>query len=105
PFSVTVTALDQFGNTVTGYLGTVQFTTTDTGAGVLLPTNYTFTATDAGVHTFTNAVALVSAGSQTLTVADAGNSSITGPRPSLRTRRRISRSVRRPRPWRANRSR
>jgi hypothetical protein len=68
PFSVTVTALDAAGNAASGYRGTVRFSSTD--AGATLPASYTFTATDAGVHTFTNGVTLVTAGSQTLTLTD-----------------------------------
>ena len=49
--SLTVKATDAFGNTVTGYTGTVHFSSTDTQAS--LPADYTFTAADAGVHTFT----------------------------------------------------
>ena len=49
-FSVTVTALNASNGPATGYLGTVQFTSTD--AQAVLPANYTFTAADAGVHTF-----------------------------------------------------
>ena len=74
--SVTVTAKDAFGNTATGYTGTVHFTTTD-GAAVL-PANYTFTGGDTGVHTFTNAYTLKTAGSQTLTATDTVTGTITG---------------------------
>ena len=42
---------DAFGNTATGYTGTVHFTSTDGQA--VLPADYTFTAGDAGIHTFT----------------------------------------------------
>ncbi|MGO9598661.1 MAG: DUF4082 domain-containing protein, partial [Isosphaeraceae bacterium] len=77
-FSVTVTAKDLYGNTATGYLGTVQFTSSDSQTGVILPANYNFTAADAGVHTFTNGVTLETAGSQTVTATDTGTSSITG---------------------------
>jgi hypothetical protein len=48
--SFTVTALDPFGNVATGYIGTVAFSSSDPIAS--LPTNYAFTAADAGVHTF-----------------------------------------------------
>jgi subtilase family serine protease len=75
-FSVTVTALDGNGNTFAGYTGTVHFTSSDTIAG--LPFDYTFTAADNGVHTFTNLVTLKTAGSQTVTVKDNANSSISG---------------------------
>jgi hypothetical protein len=46
PFSFTVTAKDIYGNTVTGYTGTVHFTSTDNSA--ILPSDYTFQASDSG---------------------------------------------------------
>jgi uncharacterized delta-60 repeat protein len=66
-FTVTVTATDAAGNTLTGYTGTVNFGSFD--AQAVLPASYTFTAADQGVHTFT--VTLKTAGSQALFVADA----------------------------------
>ena len=74
PFSVTVTALSASNGTATGYTGTVHFTSSDGQA--VLPANYTFTAADAGVHTFS--VTLKTAGSQTVTATDTATSSITG---------------------------
>jgi hypothetical protein len=68
-FSVTVRALDAFGNQATGYTGTVHFSSTDSQAS--LPASYTFTAADAGIHSFT--VALKTTGNESLTVTDAGN--------------------------------
>ena len=44
PFTVTVTAKDAYENTATGYTGTVHFTSSDSGVGVTLPSNYTFQA-------------------------------------------------------------
>jgi hypothetical protein len=76
PFSVTVTALDPYNNTATDYADTVHFTSSDGQAG--LPNDYTFTAGDAGVHTFTSAVALKTAGMQTVTATDKSGSSING---------------------------
>jgi hypothetical protein len=76
--TVTVTARDRFGNTATGYRGTVHFTSSDTATGVVLPGDYPFTAADAGVHTFSGGVTLVTVGTQTVTATDAANSSITG---------------------------
>jgi hypothetical protein len=73
-FSVTVTLLDAYGNVATGYLGTIHFTSSDSSA--VLPANYTFTATDAGVHTFS--VTLNTAGTDTLTATDMQNSTLTG---------------------------
>src|SRR5439155_19790807 len=43
-FSVTVTALDANNNADATYRGTVHFTTSDAGAGVILPADYAFTA-------------------------------------------------------------
>lgn len=48
--SLTVRATDAFGNTVGGYKGKAKFSSTDTLAA--LPTDYNFTTSDAGVHTF-----------------------------------------------------
>ncbi|HZT91093.1 MAG TPA: invasin domain 3-containing protein [Gaiellaceae bacterium] len=75
-FGVTVTAKDAYGNTATGYTGTVHFTTSD-GQGAV-PADYTFVAGDNGSHTFAGAVTLKTAGAQTITAADTGNGSITG---------------------------
>ncbi len=48
--SLTVRATDAFGNTIAGYRGKAKFSSTDTLAG--LPAAYSFTAADAGSHTF-----------------------------------------------------
>ena len=69
--SVTVTARDAFGNTATGYAGTVHFTSGDGQA--VLPANSTLTN---GTGTFS--VTLKTAGSQTITATDTVTSSITG---------------------------
>ena len=74
--NVTVTAQDAFGNTATGYTGTVHFTSSDGQA--VLPGNYTFTAGDAGTHTFTNGVTLKTAGTQSITATDTVTGTITG---------------------------
>ena len=71
PISITVTALDLYGNVATAYAGTVHFTSTDGAA--TLPANSTLTS---GVGTFS--VTLQTGGSQTITATDAANSSITG---------------------------
>jgi hypothetical protein len=70
PFDVTVTAVDVFGQVAVGYTGTVTFGTSDTGPGVTLPPDYTFTAADAGTHTFAGQFTLVTPGDQTLIVSD-----------------------------------
>jgi hypothetical protein len=67
--SVTLSALDPYGNVATGYLGTVRFTSTDPQAG--LPADYTFTAADAGARGFT--VALRTAGTKAITATDSAN--------------------------------
>jgi|GEM_PF-2886366 len=72
----TVTAIDAFNNTATGYSGTVHFTSSDTQS--VLPANYTFLVTDSGAHTFTNGVTLKTAGSQTVTATDTVTNTITG---------------------------
>ena len=60
---------------VTNYAGTVHFT--DSAASTTLPQDYTFTASDQGVHAFTGLV-LRTKGVQTLKVSDTNNSSIFG---------------------------
>lgn len=75
-FTVTVTAIDAFGNTTPGYRGTVHFTKSDSGTGSAVPANYTFTAVDMGAHTFTNGATLTTLGSQTVTATDTVTSSI-----------------------------
>jgi fibronectin type 3 domain-containing protein len=74
PGTVTVTALDAYGNVATSYTGTVAFTSSDPKA--LLPAPYTFTSTNKGVHTFHPT--LRTAGTQSLTLTDTVTASITG---------------------------
>ena len=74
-FSLTLTVEDAYGNVVTGYTGTVHFSSTDNKA--TLPANYTFTAADNGVHTFTGLI-LRKTGTQKITLTDTLNSSLTG---------------------------
>src|SRR5262249_57385513 len=80
-FSATVTALDAYGNTATGYTGTVHFT--GGGSGATLPSDYTFVAGDNGTHTFSNAFVLTQAGSRTITATDTVTGSITGTRSTI----------------------
>jgi hypothetical protein len=72
--SFTVTAEDPYGNLASGYTDTVAFTSS--AAQATLPANYTFTSSDAGVHTFS--ASLQTAGTQSLTVTDTAKSSVTG---------------------------
>jgi hypothetical protein len=76
--TITVTARDSLNNVSTEYRGTVRFTSTNSGD--TLPATYTFTAADAGTHTFANAVAAVSSacGSWTVTATDAAQQTLTG---------------------------
>jgi streptogramin lyase len=70
----TVTAVDQTNQPVPSYTGTIQVTTTDTQANV--PVNYTFLASDLGVHAGT--IVLNTPGSQVVTITDVGDPSKTG---------------------------
>jgi hypothetical protein len=66
PFALGVTVEDDSGAVVTGFRGTVTFTSTDTMG--TLPGPYPFTATDAGVHTFS--ATLNTLGVQFITLTD-----------------------------------
>ena len=83
PFNATVVLTDRFGNVATGYRGTVSFSTSDVVAAQLggMPANYSFTAADAGTHTFS--VTLVTPPSQTITVADTSNGSLSATSPPI----------------------
>jgi uncharacterized delta-60 repeat protein len=72
--SFTVTAMDPYSNTATGYVGTIHITSSDGQA--VLPADYTFMAADAGQHSFS--ATLKTAGSQSLTATDTVNNSLTG---------------------------
>src|SRR5207237_545305 len=71
-FTLGVAAKDAYGNTVTGYRGTVHVTSSDSAAS--LPTNYTFTTADQGVHSF--GVTLRTLGNQTVTATDTVNAAL-----------------------------
>ena len=79
PGTFTVRIFDANNNTVTGYVGTVVFTSDDPLA--TLPASYTFKAADAGQATF-NAT-LRSPGKRSITVTDSNNSAITGQQTSI----------------------
>jgi hypothetical protein len=74
--TVTVTARDANGTTTPDYRGAIRFTATDPAA--TLPADYTFTAADNGVHTFTGGVTLKTAGNRSVTATDKATASITG---------------------------
>jgi sugar lactone lactonase YvrE len=67
--SFTVTAIDPAGDVAAAFTGTVHFSSTD--ANAQLPPDYTFTADDRGVHTFS--ATLVSGGTFSLTATDAAH--------------------------------
>ena len=69
--AVTVTAQDSYGNTVTDYTGTVQFTSSNPGATV--PGNVTLAG---GSVTVTSGFILTMAGTQTITATDTVTPSI-----------------------------
>jgi hypothetical protein len=73
--SITVTVEDAGGHVLTGYTGTVHFTSSDGQA--VLPADYTFTSADAGSHTFSNVV-LKTAGAQSVSVTDNGSPPLSG---------------------------
>jgi hypothetical protein len=74
PFTLTLTVLDSFNRPLTGYTGTVHFTSTDSMA--VLPEDYTFTQADHSVHRFT--VTLLAPGRRSVTAADTINTSVKG---------------------------
>jgi hypothetical protein len=86
PFDVTVTALDHFGNIVTGYTGTVKLTSSDPTVDLGSYTFTTGTGKDNGVHTFS--VKLKTGGNQTITATDTSstNPAITGTSSAITTR-------------------
>jgi hypothetical protein len=69
--TITVTAEDPFGNTATSYSGTVHFSSTDGAA--MLPANSTL---NLGVGTFS--VTFHTAGNQTISAVDTGNTNLNG---------------------------
>jgi hypothetical protein len=71
PFSLTITIVDQFGNVVTAYSGTVHFTSTDPNA--VLPADAMLVN---GTGTFL--VTFKTAGPQSIAVADANDASLSG---------------------------
>ena len=80
PFSVTVVAVDPYGNIDTNHQGSVALTSSDTVPAVVLPGVYTFTTGDGGdngVHDFLAGVTLITPGNQTITATDTA-SGITG---------------------------
>ncbi|HXN56980.1 MAG TPA: N,N-dimethylformamidase beta subunit family domain-containing protein, partial [Candidatus Angelobacter sp.] len=78
-FNATVTLTDQFGNLASGYTGTVNFWTSDPLG--TMPPDYTFTAGDAGSHTFS--MILMTPPSDSISVMDTANSSLNDASPPI----------------------
>jgi hypothetical protein len=72
PFTITVKTVDPFGQTAVGYTGTVHFVASN---GAMA--NYSFTAADAGQHTFAGLV-LRRAGTLTVSGTDTADAFVTG---------------------------
>ncbi|MDT7642812.1 MAG: fibronectin-binding autotransporter adhesin, partial [Pseudonocardiales bacterium] len=77
-FDVTVTSVDSAGNTLTGYTGTVTFSSSD-DYGTFTSSSYTFLAGDNGTKTFSGLVTLIVAGNQTVSVSDSSSSGTSAP--------------------------
>jgi DNA-binding beta-propeller fold protein YncE len=71
PGTITINVRDPVNEPATLYRGTIHFTSTDPQA--ILPPNYTFTAADAGTHSFNITFKTVSA-NQTITITDIASS-------------------------------
>ncbi len=74
--SITVTAVDEAGLTVTDYTGTVHFSSTD--ANATMPSDYTFIASDLGQHNFDLGFNFVTPDTQSITATDEAQSTIKG---------------------------
>ncbi|QSQ23789.1 lamin tail domain-containing protein [Pyxidicoccus parkwayensis] len=73
--SLVLSARDRFGNIVTGYSGTVHFTSND--AQAVLPADYVFAPGDNGQHTFSVTLRTVGARSVTATELGGAGHSVT----------------------------
>jgi len=74
-FNMTLSAKDSLSNPAIAYTGTVTFSSPDTQA--VLPLNYTFTSTDAGVKSFSFTLKTTTGITQTVTASDSPISGIT----------------------------
>jgi hypothetical protein len=75
PFTITVTAVvGQSRDTIIN--SAIAFTSSDSKA--ILPPRYSFTPNDAGSHTFTDGVTLITPGSQSITATVSGAPGING---------------------------
>ncbi|HOL83038.1 MAG TPA: hypothetical protein PLK48_03395, partial [Caldisericia bacterium] len=76
-FTFRVKAVDEYGNIVTNYTGTVHFSTTDTHPLVVLPSDTTYLPANNGDRLFTGVI-LCTAGPQTIYVEDTSNPILKG---------------------------
>jgi len=76
PFSVLVEAETGSKHVATGYTGTVQISLGTADVGAILPTAYTFSASDHGEHRFQ--LTLAALGRQTIVACNTKTSSLTG---------------------------
>jgi alpha-tubulin suppressor-like RCC1 family protein len=76
PSSVTVRTVDRNGNPVSGYAGTIRFSSTDTAA--LLPGDADMSGADNGLRTFTNGVTMRTQGTRCVTATDTKDPAISG---------------------------
>jgi hypothetical protein len=74
--NVGVAVRDLFDNAIPNYAGTVNFTSSDTGAGAAAPPTLTFTGGEGGMAT--TSATFVSLGAQTLSARDGGSPAATG---------------------------
>jgi trimeric autotransporter adhesin len=72
-FKLTMTVLDAYGNVVTGYVGKVHLSSTDSKGGT---SDYTFSSRDNGVHIFSYTFNTL--GLETLNIVDTTNNTILG---------------------------
>jgi hypothetical protein len=77
PVNITVTALDNYGQILADYVGTVHFTSNRSGQ-VALPSDYTFLPSDGGVHKFQDGLNFHSLGWFRVGCTDTANASIVG---------------------------
>ncbi len=77
PFSVTVRALDNFGNIARDYVGQIEFSCNDAHPSVVLPSDYQFVAGDAGEKLFTSQFVFITPGPVMLQVVDTVNATMT----------------------------
>ncbi len=85
----TVTALSPNGGIDTSFMGTIQFSSTDSQAG--LPASFTFNAGDAGAATFTTT--FKTAGTQAITATDTANGAIIGTEDNIIVQAATARSL------------